>query len=115
MAPSSGSQTTDELTDAWEACALGRGITHEEHLRIAWTLLRRHGRQEGGRRIAEGTRRNCAALGVPERFDERLSERWIRALVHALDEGDDTFEGLMGAHPELAQSDLLGQPSWRQT
>lgn len=22
--------TSDELTDAWEACALGRGITHED-------------------------------------------------------------------------------------
>jgi hypothetical protein len=104
--------TNDELTDAWEACALGRGITHEEHLRIAWTLLRRHGRDEGERRIVDGTRRNCVDLGLLERFDEALSERWAHALGDAVGDGDGTFEGFLDAHPQLTRSDLLGKPAW---
>ena len=104
--------TNDELTDAWEACALGRGITHEEHLRISWTLLRRHRRDEGGKRIVDGTRRNCVALGVPERFDEALSERWVHAIGDAVGDGGGTFEDFLNAYPELARSDLLGRPAW---
>jgi hypothetical protein len=104
--------TNDELTDAWETCVLGRGITHEEHLRIAWTLVRRHGRDEGGRRIVEGTRRNCVVLGVPERFDEDLSERWVHVVAEAVGDGRETFEDFLDAHPDLARSDLLGKPAW---
>ena len=37
----------ERLADAWLGCALGRGISHEEHVRIAFVLLRRHGREQG--------------------------------------------------------------------
>jgi hypothetical protein len=104
--------TNDELTDAWEAGALGRGITHEEHLRISWALVRRHGRDEGGKRIVDGTRENCLALGVPERFDEDLSERWVHAVADAVSDGRETFGEFLDAYPDLARSDLFGKPAW---
>jgi hypothetical protein len=105
----------DALCDAWEAAGLGRSITHLEHVRIAWVLVRRHGREEGGRRILAGTLRNCEALGVADRFDEPLTRRWIEAIADAVDEdaGGDV-DGFLRAHPELARSDLLGSPTWKR-
>jgi hypothetical protein len=104
--------THDELlTDHWEACALGRPITHEEHVRIAWILLRRHGREEAMKRLVEGTRANCEALKVPERFDEGLTRRWGTYIADAIDADDaETIEALMRL---LWRSDLLGLPAWR--
>jgi hypothetical protein len=106
--------TDDELTDVWEACELGRSITHLEHVRIALVLLRRYGRETGGVRIAEGTQRNCVALGVADRYDESLTQRWVDAIADAVelaDRGD--FDAFLTAHPELGMSDLLGLPAWR--
>jgi hypothetical protein len=50
--------TDDELADAWEAGAVfPGGLSHLEHLRIAWVLNRRHGPEEAGRRLVSGTER----------------------------------------------------------
>ena len=82
---------------------------------IAWVLLRRHGAEEGGRRIVDGTRRNCEALGVAERFDEALTRRWAAAVAAAI-AGDPSVEAdaFLRANPELARSDLLGAPAWKR-
>jgi hypothetical protein len=103
------------LVAAWESAALGRSVTHAEHLRIAWELLRRHGVEEGKRRIVDGTRANCESAGVPERFDRALSERWADRIADALANRDPpTFETFAATHPELFQSDHLGRPAWHE-
>jgi hypothetical protein len=106
---------TDQLlTDQWEACALGRAVSHEEHLRIARVLLRRHGREEATRRLVVGTRANCEAMGAPDRFDETLTRRWSARIADAVEAGDEeTFDGFIRRHPEVARSDLLGPPEWK--
>ena len=50
----------EELTDAWEAAVLGRGIRHEEHVRIGRVLVLRHGRDEATTHSVnvEGSRRH---------------------------------------------------------
>ena len=104
----------ERLTDAWLACALGRGIGHEEHLRIAFVLLRRHDRPEALRLIADGTRRNCVALGVAERYDAALTRRWGEALADAVAATDAAdADELFSQRPELLRGDLLGAPAWR--
>jgi hypothetical protein len=109
-----GAAADSKLADAWLRCALGRGISHEEHVRVAFVLLRRHGRSEGARLILEGTQRNCAALDAPERYDEALTRRWASALADAVEASDaadaDTF---LRSRPELGRSDLFGLPSWK--
>jgi len=102
------------LTDHWEECALGRSITHEEHLRIARVLMRRHGREEATRRLVDATRANCEAMGAADRFDEALTRLWSAQIADAMEAGDEeTFEGFIRLHPELARSDLLGLPEWK--
>jgi hypothetical protein len=101
------------LARAWEEGTLGRAITHEEHLRIAFALLRRHGRDRGRERILEGTRRNTQALGASERFDAELTGHWTDAIAEAIEtSGARTFEELIQRRPELSQSDLFGAPKW---
>ena len=107
--------TDDELTDGWES-TLDRAVTHEEHLRIAYTLHRRHGRDEARRRLLEGTLANCRAQHAVDRFDSDLTVRWsdrIAACIEAHD-GDGTYAEFIARHPELRAGDLLGPPAWKR-
>ena len=114
--PYASTMTDEELADAWEACVLGRAVSHEEHVRIARTLIRQHGAAAAEQRLVEGTRRNCEAMESPERFDEDLTRRWSRAIVRAAETADaKTFEGFVALHPELLRSDLLGPPAWKRS
>jgi hypothetical protein len=105
--------TDDELTDAWEACTLARSISHDEHVRIGRVLVLRHGNEAEGR-LVDGTRRNCEALGVADRFDEGLTRRWAARIGAAVEaEAGASYADFIGAHAELARSDLLGLPAWK--
>jgi hypothetical protein len=104
----------DQVTDQWASCALDRAITHEEHVRIAVVLLRGHARDDAIATLVDDTRRNCEAMGVPERFDEHLTRRWGERIADAVDASDpETFEELIEHHPDLRRSDLLGLPEWK--
>jgi len=105
--------TDDELTDAWEAgTAVGGGISHLQHIRIAWILHRRHGPDEARARLLNGTRRACDVHGCPEKFDADLTERWARAIAETIDRDGPrtTAEEFLAAHPDLRRGDLLGRP-----
>jgi hypothetical protein len=107
------SLTDERFAERWERGeAPSAGISHEEHLRIAWVLLRRHGREAGGRRVLDGTRRACEAAGVPERFDARLTRRWTDALADALEEPPvpGSLSELLARHPELRDGRRFGRP-----
>lgn len=100
----------DDLVRAWEACTLsGSGISHIQHVRIAWVLLSRYGRAEGAQRLLDGTRANCEAYGILDRFDETLTRQWAEAIADAI--GTDTtlteFQAFAAAHPHLLRSDLF--------
>jgi hypothetical protein len=100
----------DELTDRWEAQRLGgTGVSHIDHVRLAWVLVRRHGAAEAEERLVEGTRRGCEHYGVPEKFDEGLTRRWAIAISDAVTEVPDalSFEDFIARHPELRQASYL--------
>jgi hypothetical protein len=104
-----------ELVDAWESCRLGRAVTHEEHVRISWVLLVRHGIVEGGSRIANGTLRNCVAMEAADRFDPELTANWTEAIASAVESSDkSTADKFLQEHPEFLNSRLLGLPAWMQ-
>ena len=110
--------TDDELTDAWEAgTVFPGGISHLQHLRIAWILHTRHGPQRARARLLKGTKRACALHGSPERFDAALTERWAQAVAEAIDRDDPntTADEFLGAHPELLRGDHFGRPKHAQT
>jgi hypothetical protein len=98
----------DALTDAWEA-GLDRPISQVEHLRIARTLMLRHGSEVGAVRIVAATRRNCELHGCGERFDEELTMQWCQELAVLLIRAP-SFEELVARQPDLLRGDLFGQP-----
>jgi hypothetical protein len=104
--------TDDELTDRWEAQQLhGTGISHLDHVRIAWVLARRHGAGTAEEHLVEGTRKGCDHYGVPEKFDEALTRRWAAAICAALGaDAGESFDAFIARNPELQRGDLFGRP-----
>ena len=105
--------TDEELTDAWEAGnEFPGGISHVQHLRIAWTLHRRHGADQARARLLDGTSRACEVHGCPEKFDAALTERWANTIARAIDQDGlhPNADAFLAAHPELRRGDLLGKP-----
>jgi hypothetical protein len=113
--PYASTMTDEAFAEAWEACSLGRAVSHDEHVRIARTLVRQHGTAAAEQRLVEGARRNCEAMESPERFDEDLTRRWSRRIARDVETADaKTFEGFVALHPDLLRSDLLGPPAWKR-
>jgi len=103
----------DELADHWESQELGgSGVSHIDHVRVAWVLHRRHGRLEAEERLVDGTRKGCDHYGVPEKFDEGLTRRWARAVSDAVADvhASESFEDFIARNPELRRGDLFGKP-----
>jgi hypothetical protein len=99
--------TDDELTDAWSAGErFDGGVSHEQHVRIAWVLIRRHGGDEAEERLVAGTRRACEVHGVLAKFDETLTRRWARAIAELVerDGAGASAADFIAAHPALGQS-----------
>lgn len=95
--------TDDELTDAWEAgTVFPGGVSHQQHLRIAWVLHRRHGREDARRRLVTGTKRACEAHGCPEKFDGSLTDRWAKAIAEVAERDGfgPTAAHFIGGHPD---------------
>lgn len=107
------SLSDDELTDRWERQELGgSGVSHVDHVRVAWVLHRRHGRLEAEERLVEGTRKGCDHYRVPEKFDEALTRRWAQAISEAAAGGFEfeSFEEFIARTPKLRRGDLYGKP-----
>jgi hypothetical protein len=98
----------EDLADAWLAGErFAGGITHDQHLRIAWVLLRRHGPAKAQQHLVDGTRHACAVDGAPEKFDEALTRRWTRAIVELAERDglEESAAAFIASHAELGQGD----------
>jgi tRNA pseudouridine38-40 synthase len=101
----------DALADAFLAGSLDRPIGHAEHVRLAIVVLRRLGEQDGRRRVADGLEGLCARLGVPERFDPALTERWLDALAPlAAEPVTSSLDDLLRSRSELLDPLREGAP-----
>jgi RimJ/RimL family protein N-acetyltransferase len=108
------SLSEDELTDLWERQELGgSGVSHIDHVRVAWVLHRRHGPPEAEERLVRGTRKGCDHYGVPEKFDEGLTRRWAQGVSEAIAGApeSESFEEFIARNPELRRGDLFGKPN----
>jgi hypothetical protein len=104
----------DELADRWESQELGgSGVSHIDHVRVAWVLHRRHGRLEAEERLVQGNRKGCDHYGVPEKFDERLTRHWARAVSDAIADapGLESFEDFIARNSELRRRRSLREAS----
>ena len=99
----------DDLADAFVAGTLDRALTHEEHLRVALTVIRRHGVDQGAAEVRQGLASLWARLGAPERFDPELTERWLQALVE-IAVARRSLDSVLRDHPELREAGRFGLP-----
>lgn len=98
-----------ELDDAalvagFEAGTL-RAFPHEEHLRLVYLLIRRHGEQEALRRVSDGIRAMAVANGKPEAFHVTRTTAWTRLVAAAGEHGDS--REFLAANPQLTRRELL--------
>lgn len=89
----------------------GGRFAHEDHLRLAWIVLRRDGLAHGEERIADLVRHLAAALGAPGRYHDTVTRAWTRLVAAALSgmPPDASFLQLLSAHPVLARRDALAR------
>lgn len=84
-------------------------FAHEDHLRLAWIVLRRDGCTRGEERLTQLLRNLAASQGAPQRYHETLTRAWSRLVAAAIaglpDDAD--FARLVAAHPGLARRDAL--------
>src|SRR5438067_13619112 len=93
--------TAEELLDAFEAGTIdGAEFPHERHVRVTWTLARRHEREEAFRRLVAGIRGIAARAGRPEVYHETITRAWFE-LIAGVDD--------LAAHPEVFDKSLLGR------
>jgi hypothetical protein len=58
---------------------------HESHLRVAWLLNRRYGREEGLGRLIAGLRSLAARAGNPGAYHETITRAWFELVASDLD------------------------------
>lgn len=87
--------TDDELIDAFETGKIeGADFPHEHHVRVAWGLAQRYGREEGLRRMATGIRDMAARAGQPEKYHHTITRAWFElvASTRSLDRDSALFD-----------------------
>jgi hypothetical protein len=82
-----------------------RAFPHEDHVRLVYLLIRRHGEEEALRRVSEGILAMAVAGGRPDAFHVTRTVAWTRLVAAAGEHGDS--RSFLAANPHLARRDLL--------
>ncbi len=87
---------------SFEAGSLSE-FRHRDHIRISWLYLQRDGFADGPQRIAAGIRRFAEKHGAAAKYNEALTQQWIRlvAALMAADVNVNCFDDFARAHPEV--------------
>jgi hypothetical protein len=81
-------------------------LPHEDHVRIAYLLTRRHPRDQVNDVVLAGFRKLAPALGLsPESIHVTMTTAWTQVIAGL--SGDGTSEEFIAHHPELLRRDLL--------
>lgn len=98
--------TDDEFLKAFFDRTLpNEGFKHREHLRLAWLLIRRYGRDEAEAVARQKLYEHARAYGREHRYHDTITRFWIRFVAHAIEEtsaGD--LESLLRERPMLLDS-----------
>ncbi len=94
-----------DLVRAFEACdpALG-GLTHAEHLRVAWQYLRHEPLGIAAERMRNGLKQFAASRGKPERYHATITWAYVVLLAECRNElGDVPFDAVAAHRPALLE------------
>jgi hypothetical protein len=99
----------DEFLAAFEQGKSNGKFSHQDHLRVAWLLLRRHGRELGANKLADGFRSFTQALGVPEKYHETVTRFWAHVVADAMAvaPSGESFEAFLRRCEHLLDSKMI--------
>lgn len=81
---------------------------HREHVRVAWSLIKRHGFSEGARLMEASVRRFAAHYGHAQKYHHTMTAAWIRLVAaHALPHSARTFDEFIKTHSRLLDKRLI--------
>ena len=101
--------TDDEFLHAFFALTLPHAaFRHRDHLRLAWLVARRHGREAAAPIVGAAIRRYAEAHGHGSAYHETMTRFWVALVVHAaeLHSDVDDFDRFLDAHPMLLDRSL---------
>jgi hypothetical protein len=104
-----------EFLKAFHDCTLSsEDFRHRDHLRLAWLVLRRHGLEETLPLLSNGIRNYAFSKGATTKYNETLTQFWIRLMNHAIQTKDSPgeFDQLLNAFPILQNKQVPFQ-HWR--
>jgi hypothetical protein len=84
---------------------------HEDHLYVAWRLVREHGPEDGAGLFADGLREVTQRHGQAGKYHETLTTFWLRLVAHCVDHRRDLadFDAFLAAYPLLRDSSIAGR------
>jgi len=83
-------------------------LTHREHVRLAFELLRRHDFLESAHRYTQALRRICAQAGHPQAFSLTITLAFLALIAERMaGEEEPDFAGFATRNAELLDQGLL--------
>ena len=81
---------------------------HEDHLRVAYLLVREHGEARGAQEFIRGLRRLAYRFGaLPFMLHMTRTKAWIKLIAGEIDDPGQTSAQFLDTHPHLRRKDLL--------
>ncbi|GHD99477.1 hypothetical protein U879_08140 [Defluviimonas sp. 20V17] len=99
------------ITQAFEAGSVdAAAFHHEQHVRVAFDLLRKYDFIDAAATYAKGLRAIAASAGAPEKFNLTITYAFLSLIAERLAASPDaTFEAFVSQNPELLSKHLLEQ------
>jgi hypothetical protein len=90
----------------------GERFGHQDHLRIAWLVIERHGPEVAAGIVGERLKAMAVARGVAPLYNETMTRFWIRLIAHVRDAtGAATIDQAIERVPMLLDKNLA-QRHW---
>jgi len=93
-----------DLVRDFETCALpAEAFHHRDHIRVAWTYLRKMDYQAAEKRMSDAIRKFADVHGATSKYHHTLTLAWMRLVAAAVRDNQniDDFDHFAGLHPEL--------------
>jgi hypothetical protein len=86
----------------------GEEFRHRGHLRLAWLVLSRHGKDDAEQIVAREIQRLAVASGSPNRYHDTLTRFWVRLVGHAMENATEagSIDDLLAWFPFLLDKSL---------
>jgi len=97
------------LTDAFEAREIDNTMfRHEQHVRVAYHMLRRYDFTDAATRYAQGIRELAAAAGAPEKFNVTITFAFMSLIAERMaDTAATDYDAFLKNNPDLLSKECL--------